>query len=61
MKTALIGFGLIIIMIPAKTYLIDAFTLYFASVITGKRVLISFIKALFPLVGPPLYARISLS
>lgn len=58
--TAIIGFSLMVTMIPIKTYLVDAFTLYSASVSAAATVLTSFAGALLPLVGPSLYARLGL-
>ena len=58
--TAVIGFALMITIIPITTYLVDAFTLYSASVSAAAKVLMSFAGALLPLVGPPLYAKLGL-
>ena len=60
MGTALIGFGLMVTIIPIETYLVDAFTLHAASVTAAGKVLSSFTGALLPLVGPSLYARLGL-
>lgn len=60
MGTAFIGFGLMVTIIPIDTYLVDAFTLYSASVTAAGKVLSSFAGALLPLIGPPLYARLGL-
>jgi hypothetical protein len=40
---------------PIMTYLIDAYTLYAASVIAANTVLRSLLGALLPLAGPPMY------
>ena len=57
--TAVIGFALMITIIPITTYLVDAYTLYAASVSAAARVLTSFAGGLLPLVGPSLYTRLS--
>lgn len=46
--TAVIGFSLMVTMIPIQTYLVDAFTLYSASVSAAVRVLTSFAGAWLP-------------
>ena len=56
--TAVIGFSLFVTMIPTTTYLVDAFTLYAASVSASGRVLTSFSGALLPLLSPSLYSRL---
>ena len=58
--TALIGFGLMVTIIPIQTYLVDAFTLYAASVSAAGKVLTSFAGALLPLLGPPIYTGLGL-
>jgi hypothetical protein len=42
------------------TYLIDAYTLYAASVIAANTVMRSLLGALLPLAGPPMYAKLGL-
>ena len=58
--TAVIGFALMITIISISTYLVDAFTLYSASVSAAAKVLMSFAGASLSLVGPPLYAKLGL-
>ena len=58
--TAFVAFGLLTTMIPAETYLVDAFPLHSASAMAGGTILRCFAAALLPLVGPPLYASVGL-
>jgi MFS family permease len=58
--TALTGFGMIAILMCIQTYLVDAFTLYAASVIAASAVLRSLLGALIPLGGLGLYDAIGL-
>lgn len=58
--TAVTGFGMISLMMCIQTYLIDAFTIYAASVIAANAVLRSLLGALLPLCGLQLYDRIGL-
>jgi hypothetical protein len=58
--TAVIGFGMINIVMCVQTYLIDAFTIHAASVIAASAVLRSLFGALFPLFGLSLYNKIGL-
>lgn len=58
--TALIGFGLIATMLPAETYLVDAFPLHSASALAGGTVLRCFAGAVLPLAGPPLYNSVGI-
>ena len=58
--TALVGFGLMATVIPAESYLVDAYTNRSASAIAATAFLRSIVGALFPLIGPPLYARLGL-
>lgn len=48
------------IKLPLQTYLVDAFTLYAASVIAAVTVLRSTLGALLPMAGPSLYATLGL-
>jgi MFS family permease len=52
---AVIGFGMIVILMCVQTYLVDAFTAYAASVIAASTVLRSLLGALLPLCGLNLY------
>ncbi|KAI1267868.1 polyamine transporter 3 [Xylariaceae sp. FL1019] len=53
--TALVGFGLIGVMLCIQTYLVDSYKEYAASVIAANVVLRSLAGALLPLAGLPLY------
>lgn len=58
--TGFIAFGLLVTLIIAETYLVDAFPIHSASAMAGGTVLRALAGALLPLVGPPLYASIGL-
>ena len=58
--TALIGAGMISILMCIQTYLVDAFTIYAASAIAASAVLRSLLGALLPLSGLDLYNAIGL-
>ncbi|TID18816.1 major facilitator superfamily domain-containing protein [Venturia nashicola] len=49
------GFGLLLIFMPANTYLIDVFTNYAASAMAANTVLRSVVAAILPMAGPKLY------
>lgn len=53
--TAVIGFGMIAIVMAISTYLVDAFPLHAASVTAANAVIRSILGALMPLVGLDLY------
>lgn len=57
---AVIGFGMIAILMCIQTYLVDAFTIHAASATAANTVLRSLLGALFPLFGLKLYNRIGL-
>lgn len=54
--TALIGFGLLMVFMPASTYLVDAFTVHAASAMAASTVLRSLMGALIPLSSEKMYA-----
>jgi MFS family permease len=58
--TSFVGLGLITTFMPIMTYLIDAYTLYSASVIAANTVLRSTLGALLPLAGPSMYKALGL-
>ena len=58
--TAFVGFGLMVIAITGSSYIVDAFGVYAASAIAATIVVRSLFGAVFPLVGPPLYARLGI-
>ena len=58
--TGLVGFGVILTLIPAKTYLVKAFELHAASAIAVTVVIQSVMVVLLPLAGPPLYASLGI-
>lgn len=58
--TSLVGVGLLGIMMPVSTYLIDAFTIHAASALAANTVLRSLVGALLPLAGPSMYEALGL-
>jgi hypothetical protein len=58
--SAVVGFGMISILMCIQTYLVDAFTLQAASVTAANAVLRSLIGALLPLCGLDLYDALGL-
>ena len=58
--TSFVGMGLITTFMPIITYLIDAYTLYSASVLAANTVLRSMMGALLPLAGPSMYKALGL-
>lgn len=58
--TAIIGFGMISIMMCIQTYLVDAFPMHAASVTAANAVLRSTLGALLPLIGLELYNALGL-
>lgn len=60
MATAIQTFGVAIVSISSKAYLVDSFPDYAASAIGAGSILMSLGGGLIPLAGPPLYARLGL-
>jgi len=58
--TSFVGLGLITTFMPIMTYLVDAFTIYSASVIAANTVMRSLLGALLPLAGPSMYKALGL-
>ncbi|KKK16531.1 hypothetical protein ARAM_003065 [Aspergillus rambellii] len=58
--TAIIGTGMIIIMMSVQTYLVDAFTVHAASALAANTVLRSLMGSLLPLCGLQIYDRLGL-
>ncbi|KAK1469881.1 hypothetical protein CMEL01_01648 [Colletotrichum melonis] len=58
--SALLGAGLILIMMPLHTYLIDAFTKYAASAIAASTIFRCIVGAFLPLAGESLFNRLGL-
>ncbi|PNS18362.1 hypothetical protein CAC42_6179 [Sphaceloma murrayae] len=58
LSTVLTGTGLLLIMLPLQTYLVDAFTMYAASAIAAATVLRCTFGAFVPLAGGPLYSSL---
>jgi hypothetical protein len=58
--TAIIGLGMISILMCIQTYLVDAFTIYAASAIAANAVLRSLLGALLPLCGLQVYDALGL-
>jgi len=55
---AVFGFGLLLIFMPANTYLVDVFTVHAASAMAANTVLRSVVAAILPLAGPTMYAKL---
>ncbi|KAF2658464.1 MFS general substrate transporter [Lophiostoma macrostomum CBS 122681] len=53
--TAMLGAGMFTIFMPCQTYLVDAYTIYAASVTAAATVLRSLVGALLPLAGDSMY------
>ncbi|KAF2836019.1 MFS general substrate transporter [Patellaria atrata CBS 101060] len=53
--SSIFGYGIVLIFMPANTYLIDAFTLYAASAMAANTVFRSIVAAILPLCGLSLY------
>ena len=58
--TAILSFGVVLIFISTKTYLVDAFPLHAASALTAGSILQSVFAAVIPLAGPPLFNNLGL-
>ncbi len=53
--TVLIAFGMLSVMLPVQSYLVDAYTQYAASAVAAATILRSLLGALLPLAGQPMY------
>ena len=58
--TALVGFSVILIILPTENYLVDAYDLYSASAIAAGVILRAFSGAVLPLIGPQIYGSLGL-
>lgn len=58
--TAMIGFSMILTILPTENYLVDVYDLYGASAVAAGVILRALAGAILPLAGPPLYARLGL-
>lgn len=58
--TALVGFGLILVLMPLQTYLIDAYTSKAASALAAATILRCLVAAFLPLAGQPMYNALGL-
>ncbi|MCJ1457115.1 hypothetical protein MMC28_007481 [Mycoblastus sanguinarius] len=58
--TAMIGFSVILTILPTENYLVDSYDLYSASAIAAGVILRAFAGAVIPLMGPPLYSSLGL-
>jgi len=54
--TSIVGFGLLLIFMPANTYLVEVFTVHAASAMAANTVLRSIAAALIPLSSQRMYA-----
>lgn len=58
LATGIMGFGLLMIWMPASTYLVDVFTIHAASAMAANTVLRSLAAALIPLSSEKMYAKL---
>lgn len=58
--TVLIAFGMLSVMLPVQSYLVDAYTQYAASAIAASTILRSLLGALLPLAGQPLFDKLGI-
>ncbi|KAH7095194.1 major facilitator superfamily domain-containing protein [Paraphoma chrysanthemicola] len=58
LATGLVGIGLLLVFMPASTYLVDAFTVHAASAMAANTVLRSLAAALIPLSSPKMYEKL---
>ena len=58
--TSLVGFGLMVTLIPSYSYVVDAFGIHGASAIGASTVLRCIFATILPLAGPPLYLQLGL-
>ncbi len=58
--TAIVGFSMLLTILPTENYLADIYELYNASAVAAGAILCAIFGAIFPLVGPPLYHKIGL-
>ena len=58
--SAILGFGLMATVVPAESFLVDAYTSQSASAVAACSFLRAISGAVLPLAGPPLYARLGL-
>ena len=56
--TGMIGFGLMMTLVPTESYLVDAFTLHAASAVATTTLPRDILWAVLPLVGPPMYGSL---
>lgn len=54
------GFGMVMVFLPVLNYLIDAYTIYAASVLAANAALRSFFGAAFPLFTTPMYENLGI-
>jgi MFS family permease len=56
--TGILGAGLLATLIPASSYLVDAFGIHAASAMAGSIIIRNVSGTFFPLAGPPLYHQL---
>ena len=56
--TAIVGFGLMVTIVPTESYVVDAFTLHAASAVSSTIILRSLTGAFLSLAGPALYVKL---
>ena len=58
--TAIVGFSMLLTILPTENYLVDAYELHGASAVAAGVSLRALFGALLPLLGPPLYDHLGL-
>lgn len=58
--TGIVGFSLLLNVLPTQTYLLDVYELHSASAVATSIILRQFSAAMLPLAGPALYNRLGL-
>lgn len=58
--TAIVGFSMLLAVLPTENYLVDVYELHGASAVAAGVILRAIFGAVFPLAGPPLYQSLGL-
>ena len=58
--TAIVGFSMLLSVLPTENYLVDIYELHGASAVAAGVILRAIFGAVFPLAGPPLYDSLGL-
>ncbi|CAG8958213.1 hypothetical protein HYFRA_00000566 [Hymenoscyphus fraxineus] len=57
---AIVGFSMLLTILPTENYLVDVYELHGASAVAAGVILRAMFGALFPLAGPPMYSKLGL-